>query len=152
MDDSATLADTWFYDIDADKWSSGPPMATARMWHSCKLITDCEDNKQVVVVGGSDSADNPYKNLLNSTEIYDVNSGTWSAGKKEFSVHTALTVSSLKLESSATSLPGNDYPGPGLFLHGATHYRDSFIITEGREFTPRDPETGLFDQLADVYL
>merc|ERR1739844_686240 len=71
-------------------------MSLERYWHSCTLVTDCNDNKQVVVVGGSNGNGGET-----STEIYDVNSGTWSEG--------------------------NDFP-VGVMNHGATHYQDSFII------------------------
>ena len=70
--------DTWLYDVAADTWSEGPQMAIPRQQHSCKLITDCDGNKQVVVVGGEVSPGQK----TNSTEIYDVNSGTWSEGEK----------------------------------------------------------------------
>jgi len=53
----------------------------------------------MVVVGGTDGT-----NELNSTEIYDVNSGSWSAGE-DFPVETQN--------------------------HGTTHYRDSFIVAGG---------------------
>ena len=62
-------------------------MNLERYWHSCTLVTDCNDNKQVVVVGGSNGNGGET-----STEIYDVNSGTWSEGTKELSVLTILCV------------------------------------------------------------
>ena len=57
-------------------------MTQARCGHSCKLITDCDGNKQVVVVGGADPETSALQSGMNSTEIYDVDSGTWSAGKR----------------------------------------------------------------------
>ena len=56
-------------------------MTKARGAHSCKLITDCDGKKQVVVVGGADPGAGALQYGMNSTEIYDVDSGTWSAGK-----------------------------------------------------------------------
>ena len=56
-------------------------MTQARGGHSCKLITDCDGKKQVVVVGGADPGTGALQYGMNSTEIYDVDSGTWSAGK-----------------------------------------------------------------------
>ena len=59
-------------------------MTLARHSHTCKLITDCDGNKQVVVVGGAAPPAAQYG--TNNTEIYDVDSGTWSAGKRNFTV------------------------------------------------------------------
>ena len=54
---------------------------TPALQHTCTLVTDCDGNKQVVVVGGAD-AHSGFMYGMNSTEIYDVNSGTWSAGER----------------------------------------------------------------------
>ena len=55
---------------------------TPALQHTCTLVTDCDGNKQVVVVGGADSGTSGLMYGMNSTEIYDVNSGTWSAGER----------------------------------------------------------------------
>ena len=75
IDNSAVMADTWLYDVAGDTWSSGAAMTQARGGHSCTLVTDCDGNGQVVVVGGTDGTA-----AMNNTEIYDVDSGSWSAG------------------------------------------------------------------------
>jgi len=71
MRSTGVFDETWFYDVPSNTWSSGPVMPIGRSYHSCILITDCDGNNQVVVVGGS---------YLNRTDIYDVNSGNWTTG------------------------------------------------------------------------
>ena len=79
---TAVVDKTWFFDFPSNTWSSGPVLPiTGRSYHSCSLITDCYGNNQVVVVGGFTNG------FLNRTDIYDVNSGNWTTGEIEFSMH-----------------------------------------------------------------
>ena len=73
-----SLAATYFLDLDANSWSSGPSMTDERSYHTCNLITDCEGSQHIVVVGGTGTGIGTY---MKSVEIYDVDSGTWSSGK-----------------------------------------------------------------------
>ena len=79
VSDSPSKNATWIYDVTGDSWSPGPEMTTARSKHVCKLITDCDGSDKVVVVGGDGEMGG-----MNSTEIYDINSGSWSAGNIEY--------------------------------------------------------------------
>ena len=77
---STYYAETYILDINhsdmtASTWSSGPPLATGRAYHTCNVVTDCKGKRQVVVVGGYAGSD-----YTNSVEIYDVESGAWSQG------------------------------------------------------------------------
>ena len=76
--------DTFILDITANTWSTGPPMTFAhadagkgKVDMTCNLITDCDGNKKVVIVGGQDGG----WNATNEVEIYDVTSQTFSLGK-----------------------------------------------------------------------
>ena len=73
------VSETYFLDIPSNVWTAGPPLITTRAYHTCNVITDCEDKRQVVVVGGTTTGA-PIA-ILNSVEIYDVDSKTWSEGE-----------------------------------------------------------------------
>ena len=75
VSDSPAKNATWIYDVAGDSWSPGPEMAMPRSKHVCKLVTDCDGDDKVMVVGGEGDTGG-----INSTEIYDVKSGSWSAG------------------------------------------------------------------------
>ena len=68
---------TYLLDINTNSWRSGPSLTTRRSYHTCNIVTNCEGKQQVVVVGGVSRGVTGY---LKSVEIYDVDSGTWSAG------------------------------------------------------------------------
>ena len=70
---------TYFLDLGSNLWSTGPSLATNRAYHTCNIITNCDDKKQVVVVGGVSTGTS--FSYTESVEIYDIDSGTWTAGK-----------------------------------------------------------------------
>ena len=92
---------TWIYDVVGDTWSAGAALPEKRSQHICKRITDLDGTDKVVVTGGSTP---PSDTRLNSTLIYDIDSGTWSEG--------------------------NDYP-LSVGKPGATYYQDSFLVAGG---------------------
>ena len=73
-----SYAATYILDLDANSWSSGPPLTDERSYHTSNLVTDCEGSRHVVVVGGTGTALGTYRKTV---EIYDVDAGTWSSGK-----------------------------------------------------------------------
>ena len=75
---------TYFYDLDTDTWTKGPDMTVHRSYHTCNVITDCDGNQKVVVVAGVGNGGGiSTTSYETSVEIYDVTSGSWSAGKEE---------------------------------------------------------------------
>ena len=72
-----SYSDTYLLDIRTNSWQSGPSLTTKRSYHTCNIISNCEGKRQVVVVGGVSRGVTGY---TKSVEIYDVDSGTWSAG------------------------------------------------------------------------
>ena len=68
----------------ANTWSTGPPMSTARSFHSCNLVKD-----KVVVVGGWAYETNE---TISDTEIYDVNSQAWSSGASQLELGMTIKI------------------------------------------------------------
>lgn len=76
-----TVDNTYFLDQASNVWTAGPPLTYARAYHTCNIITDCDGKRQVVVVAGySTGVAIP---LIQTVEIYDVDSQTWSLGKSD---------------------------------------------------------------------
>ena len=40
------VRETYFLDIPSNVWTTGPPLLTTRAYHTCNVITDCEDKRQ----------------------------------------------------------------------------------------------------------
>ena len=97
-----SYANTYFFDLVGNSWEEGPPLTVARSYHTCNLITDCDGNQQVVVVGGVGNGG--ITSYEKSVEIYDVTSEAWSSG--------------------------NDYP-IAVYEHGSADYSDSFVVVGG---------------------
>ena len=74
----ASYDKTYFLDLASNVWTDGPPLTTNRAYHTCNIVTDCRGNKQVVVVGGY--ATGVAIPIIQTVEIYDIDSQTWSAG------------------------------------------------------------------------
>jgi len=59
-------------------WQQKPSLKTKRKQHSCSLVYDSDQNPFVVVAGGG----NAYTYSLDSSELFDLRTETWSEGPK----------------------------------------------------------------------
>ena len=76
--------ETYMLNTKENVWSSGPPLNLPRAYHTCNIVTNCDGKQQVVVVGGYSGVCIDgicAATYTNAVEIYDVESGAWSAGK-----------------------------------------------------------------------
>ena len=70
-----SLASTELYDPATGIWTTSGSMATARDIHTATLL----GNGTVLVAGGSSTSNSSSFSLLTSAELYDPQSGTWTA-------------------------------------------------------------------------
>ena len=81
------LNDAWLFDPAKGEWTATGGMVTERAGHTATLLP----NGKVLVIGGENHA-NDYANPIRTAEVYDPDSGVWSAaGLLEFGrlAHTA---------------------------------------------------------------
>jgi hypothetical protein len=64
------------YDIAAGTWTNAASMANARWNHAAVLIT--KDGKRQLLVAGGIGTNSPSPNVLNTAELYDPSTDTWS--------------------------------------------------------------------------
>jgi hypothetical protein len=65
--------ETYFYSIEDQVWTAGPPLMTGRYFHSCALFN--HDNQMTVIVtGGIDST------VLRTSELLILGSDAWTQG------------------------------------------------------------------------
>ena len=81
----SSVDDTYFLDLASDVWTAGPSLltgdGTGRAYHSCNLVTNCNNKKEVVVVGGWRTATSSEPiSIIQTVDIFDVESETWSSG------------------------------------------------------------------------
>lgn len=127
--------------LNESVWSSGTPLTVPRAYHTCNVVTDCEGNRQVVVVGGYSGSTSDY---TNSVEIYDVESGAWSLGN-----FLSLSFTSVPESPSLFLLvEGSDYPFE-VYEHGSAYYQDSFVVIGG---FGRVPGNSADEALNSIYL
>ena len=76
---------TFFLDLASNVWTSGPALptgdGTGKAYHSCNVVTNCDNKKEVVVVGGkrTPTSSEPIS-IVQTVDIFDVESQIWSAG------------------------------------------------------------------------
>lgn len=85
------LASAEVYDPAANKWTATKPLATPRKDQTATLLPD----GRVLVVGGSDG-DNSGGKSLNSVEVYDAKTQTWTG---------AASLATPRTDHTATLLP-----------------------------------------------
>ena len=76
---------TFFLDLASNVWTSGPALptgdGTGRAYHSCNVVTNCDNKKEVVVVAGWRTATSSEPiSIIQTVDIFDVESQIWSAG------------------------------------------------------------------------
>jgi len=71
---TAVLSTARLYDPDTNTWSGAANMV-ARTWHAQSTLKD----GRVLVTGGANATTITVTSTLNSTQIYDYNTNTWSA-------------------------------------------------------------------------
>jgi len=107
---SAILADTDVYDQTVDSWSQMEPMTTARWSHMAAVV-----GQKLYVMGGI-KGKGGSRRTLDSVEILDLETGTWTAGESlPGAVHSsAVAVSDGKIfvlggrKGTGTSGSGSD--------------------------------------------
>jgi len=72
---SAILADVVVYDPVADSWSQIEPMTTARWSHMAAIV-----GQRLYVMGGIEGTGSSRR-TLDSVEIFDLETGAWTAGE-----------------------------------------------------------------------
>ena len=112
------------FDINSGTFSEVSPLAHARRGHTSRLLPD----GRVFVVGGlvDNTVDGPKKDTLNSTEIYDPESDSWSLGA---------------------------VMAQGRGLHTATTLPDGKVLVTGGVNTARQPinSAELYDSISDSW-
>jgi len=100
LDGLKGTADAQLYDPAADRWQATLPMATGRFAHTATVLAGgaCRVGAppawcgKVLVTGGAEAVD---RRSLNSVELYDPRTGTWTAGPPLATArqrHTATTL------------------------------------------------------------
>ena len=67
---------TYFYNMETNQWTSGPTMSMRRRYHTCDLVTHEDGTRDIVIVGGLNSA---YTNTVEIIHL-DSNSQTHRSG------------------------------------------------------------------------
>ena len=76
---------TYFLNLTSNVWRTGPSLptgdGTGRAYHTCNVVTNCNNKKEVVVVAGWRKATSSEPiSIIQTVEIFDVESETWSSG------------------------------------------------------------------------
>ena len=76
---------TYFLDLTSNVWTTGPSLptgdGTGRAYHTCNVVTNCNNKKEVVVVAGwrTKTSSEPIQ-IVQLVDIFDVESEKWSSG------------------------------------------------------------------------
>jgi hypothetical protein len=86
----ATISATFYYNIDFETWTEGPPLITARFSHSCALFKSPlhNHNDTVIVTGGYIIDINDENIEQSSTEFLNLDSNLWTSGNQHLPEHT----------------------------------------------------------------
>ena len=71
------VLNTYFYNFDTQKWTSGPVLNVKRVYSGCTVMTTLNNEKKIIVTGGFVDSNHPS---MTSTEILDLNGDRWVYG------------------------------------------------------------------------
>ena len=77
-------ADTYFLDLTSNVWTPGPTMSYKRNFPTCSLITQQSGQKEIVIVGGQDTARDNHCMIQREVEILNLDTNTLRNGEQKF--------------------------------------------------------------------